>query len=577
MLMRKKWLVLLIVVAIIVSVTGCGGQTAETTQGTTAPAAASSTAAQTEDAKEPVTITWYGGVSQVSFITTGIQDDPIMNAIKEKTGVTIDHSPSLGVSDINQKATVLIASGDMPDVMYFGDINIRSAVLKAKAALPLDELVKTNGQELEKNMSKALEASKLLKSDDTHALYFIPHSVNMSDFSGNTLENGYNIRWDLYKKLNYPQITNDDEFLKLLKDMVALEPKSKDGKPNYGIGLFFGESWCNHMVDKAHGAYKGVVEMTTNVSIDVANDKVVARSTDPNSVFWESMVFYNKAYRMGLLDPESITLKFDSFMNKAKTGRYMAGECNWALGGADAQFVADGTPEKGYAPIVYGLSEGACFGATAGLGDQGNIFVSKNCKNPDRVMDVLNYLASDEGARLMFNGPEGLYYNVADGKPAIKDEIIKAYTSDGEFATKYAINKYNPMIIRDGQDSEGNNINYFRNPEVLQATMTEVQKDYAAYRKIGTVLEDLQKLPNASYDMGLLQSVTVPAGSDLQKAIAKGEESVYNNYAKAIVAKTDEEFNKIKDKVIADALALGYDQEVKYYSDLYEQYKEQLK
>lgn len=578
MFMKTKGLVLVMALVFLVSMAGCGSQPAENKGSTTAPAVGSSSVAQTEKSKkEPVTITWYGGVQQVSFITTGIQDDPMMNAIKEKTGVTIDHSPSLGVSDVNQKATVLIASDDMPDVMFFGDINIRSAVLKAKAALPLDDLVKTNGPELQKNIGKALEASKLLKSDDTHALYFIPHAVNMSDFTGNALQNGYNIRWDLYKKLGYPQITNVDEFLKLLQDMVKLEPKNKDGKPNYGLGLFFGESWCNHMVEKALGAYKGVVEMTTNVSIDVANDKVVARVTDPNSVFWQGMALYNKAYRMGLLDPESITLKFDSFMNKAKTGRYMAGECNWALGGADAQFVADGTPDKGYAPITFGLSDASSFGTTAGLGDQGNIFISKNCKNPDRVMDVLNYMASDEGARLMFNGPEGLYYDVVNGKPTIKADIIKASTSDGDFIKKYGIGKYGTSIIRDGKDSEGNWLNYFLNPEVLQATMTPVQKDYCAYKKISTVLEDLQKLPNASYDMGLLQSVTVPAGSDIQKAIAKGEENVNNNYAKAIVAKTDEEFNKIRDQVIADALALGYDKEVTYYSQQYEQYKSQLK
>ena len=77
--------------------------------------------------------------------------------------------------------------------------------------------------------------------------------------------------------------------------------------------------------------------------------------------------------------------------------------------------------------------------------------------------------------------------------------------------------------------------------------------------------------------MGLIQSITVPVDSDIQKAITKGRESVWNNYVKAIVAKTDEEYNKIKDKVIADAIALGFDKEVAFYQEQYDQYKSQLK
>jgi Bacterial extracellular solute-binding protein. len=577
MFRRTKWLAVLLAVIFLVSMSACGNKTTgknETSSAATTTATQQSTSTKAPE-KEAVTITWFGGVPQASYITTGIQDDPIMNTIKEKTGVTIDHTPSIGISDQDQKAAVLIASSDMPDVMYIS--GIVSTVLKAKAAIPLDDLIKTNGQELEKNIGKALKASKLLKSDDTHALYFLPHKVNGSDFSGNTLENGYNIRWDLYKKLNYPKITNDDEFLKMLQDMVKLEPKNKDGKPNYGLGLFLGETWCNHMVDKAHGAYQGVVQMTTNVSIDVVNYKVVARVTDPNSAYWNSMLFYNKAYRMGLFDPESITLKFDAYVNKAKSGRYMAAECNWALGNASAEFTKEGTPEKGFVPFTYGLSEGASFGTTAGIGDQNTMFISSSCKHPDRVMDVFNYLASDEGARVIQNGPEGVNYDIKDGKPVVKDEVIEAHRTDSNFPQKYGMGKYSTMAVRDGKDSEGNNFNLVLNPEVLKAGMGEVEKDYCKYTNQSTPIENLQKYKYASYDMGLLASISIPDSNEARTAQKKGEDYVYNSYAKAIVAKTEAEYNKIKDKIIADAKALGYDKEVEYYSQIYEQYKGEIK
>ena len=584
MFRRSKWLTVVLAVIFLISMSACSGKTTDNDDASSAAASASPSAAPATTqsaspevtAKKPVTITWFGGVPQASFLTTGIQDDVIMNTIKEKTGVTIDHTPSIGISDQDEKAAVLIAGGDSPDVMY-ASVKLVQTVLKGKGALALDDLLKTNGQELAKNCAKAIAASKLLKSDDTHAFYFIPHRIDMSDFSGTTVENGYNIRWDLYAKLGYPTVNNDDDFLKLLQDMVKLEPKNKEGKPNYGLGMFLGEGWSNHMIDKAHGAYQGIVQMTTNVSIDVANDKVVARVTDPESAYWDSLAFYNKAYRMGLFDPESITLKFDAYCNKAKVGRYMAGECNWCLGGVNDQFVSDGTPEKGFAPFTYGLSESCSFGTTAGIGDQNVIWISSNCKNPDRVMDVFNYLASDEGAMVLQNGPDGTYWEMKDGKAVVKAETITMRNTDTDFIKKTGISKYSTMILRDGMDSNGNNFDLFKNPEVLQERMTQVQKEYCAYTKQSTPIENLQKYKYASYDMGLLASISIPDGTEARTAQVKGEEYIYNGFAKAIVAKTEAEYNTIKDKIIADAKALGYEKEVEYYTQMYEKYKGEIK
>ena len=585
--MRSRMLAAVLAVIFLVSMSACSSTTEDNKESSiTASAvtsavetASSQQAATVEIKKDPVTVTWFGGVSRSNYITTGIQDDAIMNQIKEETGVTIDHTPSIGVSDFYQSATVLIASQDLPDVMLVANAALREAVLNAKLARPLDDLIKTNGQELEKNVDKALKASKLLKSDDTHALYFIPHNVDLSDLQikgGRVLDNGYNIRWDLYKKLGCPQITNDDEFLKVLQDMVSLEPQNVNGKPTYGLGVFLAEQWGNHMIDKAHGAYKGIVEMTTNVSIDVANDKIVARVTDPDSVMWESMFFYNKAYRLGLLDPESLTLKFDAFMNKAKTGRYMAAECNWTLGGADAQFIKRGTPEKGYVPLVYGTTENASFGTTQGIGDQNVMFVSSSCKNADRVMDVFNYLATDEGARLLLSGPEGFLYDMKDGKRVIKPETVEIYRTDAKFAENYGPGKYSNMQIRAGKDSEGDYLNLLLWPEVQNIAITDAQKDYLAYKKQDTLLEDLGKYKYAVYDMGLITSISIPQGSDSSKVILQADEYFQNNYAKAIVAKTEADYNKIKDEIISKCKALGFEQEVTIYSEQYEKYKGQI-
>lgn len=64
-------------------------------------------------------------------------------------------------------------------------------------------------------------------------------------------------------------------------------------------------------------------------------------------------------------------------------------------------------------------------------------FIPTSAKNPDRVLDLLEFMASAKGQDLVFKGIEGLTYNAgADGKPVYIDgawdAINKAYgTSDG--------------------------------------------------------------------------------------------------------------------------------------------------
>ena len=69
--------------------------------------------------------------------------------------------------------------------------------------------------------------------------------------------------------------------------------------------------------------------------LDLANGAIVNRETlevDVNyntEAFWDSLKFYNKAYNMGLLDPEAFTMKNDQFWEKCQNGQVLMAHASW--------------------------------------------------------------------------------------------------------------------------------------------------------------------------------------------------------------------------------------------------------
>lgn len=239
--------------------------------------------------------------------------------------------------------------------------------------MALDDLVAQYGPDIQSNAEYGLKLSKLLKSDDSHALYFLPGGVQGTDFGPIYMSNGWNLRWDLYKKLGKPRLETLDDLLAVLQAMKELEPTNKDGKDNYGLGLFLGESWGSLMIDKATANMKGAVALgPDSIYYHMDTQTLSPRYMDPDSLFWYSVRFYNQAYQLGILDPESVVLKYQTMMDKAKSGRYFAASANWALGGADNQFVADNMPEKGYAPFLIDHDKENIYSGSLDSG--GNIF-----------------------------------------------------------------------------------------------------------------------------------------------------------------------------------------------------------
>jgi len=66
----------------------------------------------------------------------------------------------------------------------------------------------------------------------------------------------------------------------------------------------------------------------------------------------------------------------------------------------------------------------------AGINGWTVTLISKNCERPDRAIQLFSYLMSEYGQKITYLGVEGVTYDMADGKPVIKEEVKKLLNSD---------------------------------------------------------------------------------------------------------------------------------------------------
>ncbi len=520
-----------------------------------------------------VTLTVFGA-ADASVLRQPFQDDEVMRELERRTGVRLDFSPSLNVTDAAVKLSVMLANKELPDLVIYNAMADRSKVLSAKVARPLDELIEKYGPDIRKNAATALEISKSSNSDETHSLYFLPGGVGDVQFSPLMSDNTWNLRWDLYKRLGYPRLDTLDDLLDVLEQMQKTEPVNRDRKKTYGFGLNLADGSGHLQLDRAIANLQGYVQASSyDAYLEMGSGRLVPRVSDANSVFWKAMRFYNQAYRRGLLDPESATMKAVTLTAKYKSGRYFASPSHALLGGADSVFLSNGDTEKGFVPFLIEANPEHIFAGQATYnGNAFELFIPKTSKNAEAAMKFINYLYTYEGAELLLNGIEGKHYDMAGGVPIIRDAELEARRSDPNHTIRTGIGKYRNLLrFKPERDPRGFPVQFEDVPETMKRLVTPVQKDFMERYGYKTVTEPFTRIPTYVFDTSLLGSLSVRPGSDVQAKEQQLNAYLTANIARVLFQRTDEEFEQAKRKLLEEYASKGAASVFAYYKERYEE------
>lgn len=509
--------------------------------------------------------------SSMDIKNPGIQKDPVAIEIERVTGVTMDIT-ALSGTDYDTRVAALVATGDLPDIVANVSTKTNTLLTNSNSLIDLSNLIKTNGQNFlkDKKLTYAVNFNKKFKSNQTDKLFSVPLSVGNQADPTNAVVSPF-IRWDYYKELGYPKCENSDDLLNVLGNMQEKHPKSENGKKAYGLSLF--TDWGLWPITASM-----MMDGYTNSSIlliDISNDnEPTSLYTDKLNNFWKWVNFYYKANKLGILDPDSLTMKFADYTNKIQ-----AGQTYYEIPGWINHSYIGKTPDQGFAAVKLNPDSDKYDYKYGVVNGQDQYGVTTNCKTPDRAMDLFNYFASYEGIETMINGVKGQTWDAEKGVPVLKQSIIDEQNkADPGFKDKYGMMKYSHFIGLFNPEIDPN----YNTPFDFQKTDAAMSKGLMAYEKDQTIHYNVtlpgQIFSNKTYSEYLgAPGAALPALSNEMKRIEDKINAFAPNAVLAMIAsKDDTAFNSAQDKFIKDLNAMGYDKLLKSYQDNWKKVKTDL-
>ena len=511
----------------------------------------------------PITITVFSELANFSGEQTGW----VAKMLLEKFNVVVNIVPSTaGVYETRME------DGFLGDIIAFGgDGENYTRAIEAGMLYDwnYDDLLKEHGPYIHANMQDALAKNAKLSESVTgeKTVYGFGHDVAGSSENHQSFFYTWDVRWDLYKELGYPEVKNMDDLLQLMIDMKSICPTDENGNETYALSLW--PDWDGDMVMyvKAFAsAYYGYDEHGVGLYDPSTGNYHDALEKD--GPYLTALKFFNKLYQNGLIDPNSASQTYDNMYEKVQAGGVLFSIFNYSgsLGYNSVEHLAEGKYMSALVPtearpIVYGMS-------TAGSNRVWAI--GSNTAHPEKCMEIINWLCTPEGVMTYNYGPQGLCWDYDENGYAYLTEFGKTCRGDrstqmiGDFAGTgdfnsgcFQVNNTTWSLDAVNPDSKvGETFNYESWRSYLDGEPTAIEKDWRDHTGVTTVQEYMEKTnymlsPNAGYVMSA-------KSGDFKTTWSAVTDVIVTYSWKAMYAKSDGEFTYLINQMISQANAYGY-------------------
>lgn len=453
---KRTWRVLSIALALVMVLAACSGKSSDN-GGSSSPSSSngggsSSTASNNGgngggessggDALEPITITAFIGAPHQN----PTPDNRIYKKIQEELGVTLEMEFLVG--DLQQKLGIMIAGGEYPDL-----ITADTKLVAAKAVIPLEDLIEEHAPNLKKHFAKAW--NKMRDSSDGH-IYWLPnYGIIHGEFKPTWYSGpAFWIQKKVLKEAGYPTPKTLDEFMQLVRDYVAKHPTTEDGQPTIGYTAL-AYDWRTfpllnppeHLI--GHPNDGGVVVRDGVAEVFAVKDYAKRYYKELNAL-----------YNEGLFDKEAFVQNYDQYLAKISSGRVVAMfDQHWNFQPAEDNLIAEGRILDTYVgfPLVYDTSIRDWYLDQPVPNLNNGFGISKDAKDPVRIIKFLDALITEEWQKLLSWGEEGIDYHVDENGRFYRTPEQRAQQEDPtwKLANKAdALMGYIPKI--EGTYSDGN-------------------------------------------------------------------------------------------------------------------------
>lgn len=384
----------------------------------------------------PIELGYYANFSWFSLDW----NDATAERVTAKTGVDLNFMKP--VVDDGQKLNMMIAGNQLPDILTL-DKNDAALKKMAEAGMlwSLDELIDQYAPKMREILPKEILSNYQMADGKTYQFTTWiqgeawQKAAREYDQIVGTNQPIITVRKDYYDEIGRPEIRNMTEFIAAVKQMKEKHPDK--------IGFYpaDGSMSADEFGKSAKLSHYGIqMGLSTDFSEKDGGIQWVVR----DDKFKEPMKYLNEMYLEGILTKDPFIDTKDVGKAKIEQGDVIS-YC-WTI--SDGEKVPGDNPDTTYEILppfeTYGqIRTGAGWLATV---------IPKTCKDPERAIRFLEYLASVEGHSDVSWGIEGDTYQDAvagaqwhmiDGKPVLLEEYVKDKNADwGGVASRNGLGEY---------------------------------------------------------------------------------------------------------------------------------------
>jgi len=562
---QVSWLVVAAMLAVIVGCGGGAGSEGSAKPPASASAGGSPSASGSPAAPEPITLSFWGPTLATNY-TPGIQDDPVAQEIERQTGVKIKFDAGLGDA---QKTQVIIASGDLPDIMVVDNPDNIEPLIKSGSIIDMQPYL-DNAPNIKKYASKAMQYSKFMYSGGEDKLYVLPARAKEEASPIPTGYYGTFLRWDQYKSIGMPEIKGLDSLVDIAAEMVKKYPTTPDGQKVYGLYTWL--EWGN-----AQGYAQPVMALIGQQAVDTkfnhfnykVQDNAFIELLDDRNAYWRGASMFNRAHRLGILDPESFTQKYETANAKGKAGRVALHFYQWDIVDGNATLNQQTNGKDAYVMLLpedtaeYPVADDRAqpFGFNTR-----QFVVSAKSKHPERAIALIDYLYSQEGTRTILSGVKDTHWIEENGVARLSDAFKNIKTEDPDYKSKTGIRKYdNYAGLPTMPDANGKELDLFQDPELLSESYNEATRDYLKHFGQPSELGVYTMRKNKSTINAAYASLVSLPTDEIKRIGSNIDAYITKEMPKLIMASSEAAYAAQKEKMFADIRGMGYDEYKAFY------------
>ena len=451
-----------------------------------------------------VTLTyWMSLANNVAPNFAQMGDTPYAKAMAEKTGVNVRflHPPSGG---INEQFNLLVASGDMPDIMERNWLELYPGgpqkAIDDGVILRLNDIIEKHCPNLKALLAANPEWDRMVKTDkgDYYAFPMIREREIMCVWQGPML------RKDWLDELGLAMPETYDEWYTVLsafKNQKGATAPLSMIPGNYDFLFGYGADSAFFIGDNGNVRWGGIEDS-----------------------FRKYLTMMNKWYRDGIFDPDFATLTMQ--VVTAKITRGLAGASCGGVGGQMGTWngiARASNPDYALIAAPYPVEKK---GDKSKIINVDNMYtgafsaaITTSCKNPVLAARMLDWNYSEEGNLFSNFGIEGVSYTVIDGGPVYTDLIMQNPNgwSVGQAIAAYSRASYGGPFVQNYAYHE----QYLTLPEQQEAIRTWLIDDLFERK-----LPPVTVMPEESGVFARIMGEINPYAEEMQVKFILGTESL---------------------------------------------------